>query len=289
VPDGFQWDETLYRGSAAYYAVGRVAYPAALADALASELNLDGTGRLLDCGCGPGPLTLLLAPLFAEAVGVDADAGMIEQATMAGQRAGASNVSWRQLRAEELPAGLGDFRVVTFAQSFHWVDQPVVARAVRQMLTPDGACVFVYATTHEGVPGGAELPLPQPPRAQIAELIKSYLGPVRRAGQSLLFPGGLSEDDSAVMLAAGFSGPQRLEVAGEVHERTEDQVVASVFSLSSAAPHLFGERLASFESDLRALLRAVSPDGRFAERMREIGVEVWRPATGVSAKQGASR
>lgn len=276
MPQGFEWDETLYRGSAPYYAVGRVPYPAELADALATELNLDGTGRLLDCGCGPGSLTLLLAPLFSDVVGIDADADMIEQAKAAGSRAGTSNVSWRQLRAEELPDALGEFRVVTFAQSFHWVDQSVVARAVRQMLTPDGACVFVYATTDQGVPGGAELPLPQPPRAKIAELIASYLGPVRRAGQSLL-PGGLSEDDSAVMLAARFSGPRRLEVPADVHERTEDQVVASVFSLSSAAPHLFGDRLASFESDLRALLRAESPDGRFAEQMREVGVEVWRP------------
>ncbi len=279
-PKGFRWDETLYLGSARYYADGRVAYPGGLADALAAELGLDGTGRLLDCGCGPGSLTLLLAPLFAEAVGIDADADMIEQARLAGKRAGAANVSWRQLRAEELPAGLGQFRVVTFAQSFHWVDQLVVAPAVREMLSPDGACVFVFATTHEGVTGGAELSLPRPPRSQIAELIAAYLGPVRRAGQSLR-PGDPADPAQGVvnvMSAAGFAGPVRLEVGGgEVHERTEDQVVASVFSLSFAAPHLFGDRLAAFEADLRGLLRAVSADGRFAEQMREIGVEIWRP------------
>jgi SAM-dependent methyltransferase len=276
VPDVFEWDETLYRGSAPYYAEGRVPYPAQLADTLAAALSLDGTRRLLDCGCGPGSLTLLLAPLFADVVGIDADAEMIDQARAAARHAGAANVSWRRLRAEELPAGLGEFGVVTFAQSFHWVDQPVVARTVRRMLAPDGACVFVYATTHEGVADGGGLPWPQPPRAQIAELIAAYLGPVRRAGQSLL-TGGLSDDDTLVMQAAGFAGPQRLEVPGEVHERTEDQVVASVFSLSSAAPHLFGDGLASFESELRSLLRTVSPDGRFAERMREIAADVWRP------------
>jgi SAM-dependent methyltransferase len=280
VPDGFEWDETLYRGSAAYYAVGRVPYPAALADALAAELGLDGTGRLLDCGCGPGSLTLLLAPLFGEAVGTDADADMVEQARLAGQRAAATNVSWRRLRAEELPAGLGEFRTVTFAQSFHWVDQPLVARVVRQMLTPAGACVLVHATTHEGVSGGADLPWPRPPRAQIAELIRSYLGATRRAGQSRIASGPPGENETnAAMHAAGFGDAKRLELAGGVvHERTEDQVVASVFSLSFAAPHLFGDRLASFEAELRALLRAASPDGRFAEQMREIAVDVWRPA-----------
>lgn len=276
MPDVFEWDETLYRGSAEYYAEGRVPYPPELADAIAAELSLDGTGRLLDIGCGPGSLTLLLAPLFAGAVGIDADAGMIEQARLAAERAGRSNVSCRQLRAEQLPDGLGEFRVVTFAQSFHWVDQPVVTRAVRRMLSPEGACVFVFANTHEGVSGGGELPWPQPPRAQLDELIAAYLGPVRRAGQSLR-PFDLPDDTSSVMPAAGFTGPARFKVDGGVHERTDDQVVASVFSLSFAAPHLFGGRLASFEAELRALLHAASPDGQFAERMGVVTVEVWRP------------
>lgn len=64
---GWTWDPSLYAGSAAYYARGRVPYPPELATLLAAELGLDGSGRLLDVGCGPGSLTLLLAPLFAAA------------------------------------------------------------------------------------------------------------------------------------------------------------------------------------------------------------------------------
>jgi predicted TPR repeat methyltransferase len=54
-----------HAGSAGHYAVGRVDYPIALADALARELGLDGSGRLLDIGCGPGKFTLQLAPLLS--------------------------------------------------------------------------------------------------------------------------------------------------------------------------------------------------------------------------------
>ena len=39
-------------------------------DALTTALDLDGSGRLLDLGCGPGTVTLPLARLFDEAVGV---------------------------------------------------------------------------------------------------------------------------------------------------------------------------------------------------------------------------
>jgi SAM-dependent methyltransferase len=277
---GFVWDDSLYRGSAAYYAAGRVPYPAELASAICAELSPAGRGRLLDCGCGPGSLTLLLAPLFAEAIGIDADAAMIEQAIEAGRRARAGNISWRQLRSEELPAGLGRFDLVTFAQSFHWVDQPVVAGLLRQLLEPGGSCVLVYANTHEGAPGSDDLEYPRPPRPRIAELVAAYLGPVRRAGGGTL-PAGLPSGGGAALRAAGFTTAAQRDVgAGTVRVRTEDDVVASVFSLSSAAPHLFGAQLGRFEADLRRLLRDASPSGVFAERMQGATIEVWRPAGG---------
>ena len=76
----WEWDATLFAGSAQHYSTGRMAYPAGLAEALRDELGLDGRGRLLDVGCGPGSLTLLLAPLFEEAIGVDADGDMVAYA-----------------------------------------------------------------------------------------------------------------------------------------------------------------------------------------------------------------
>lgn len=70
--DSWEWDDSLYAGSAPHYGIGRMPYPSGLADAVRDELGLDGTGRLLDVGCGPGSLTLLFSPLFESAVGVDA-------------------------------------------------------------------------------------------------------------------------------------------------------------------------------------------------------------------------
>jgi ubiquinone/menaquinone biosynthesis C-methylase UbiE len=266
VPDSRKWDARLYEGSASYYTRGRIPYPPELADALREELALDGTGRLLDVGCGPGSLALLLAPLFAEVVGVDPDPGMIAEASREATEQGVANARWVKLPAEALPHELGSFRVATFAQSFHWMNREKIAAAVRGMLQPGGNWVHVNATTHRGVGDAVGLPDPQPPRDEIEELICSYIGSTRRPKPS---------GEETVMAEAGFSGPKRLTVPAHVHERSEDDIVASVFSLSWAAPHLFGDRLGEFEAALRDLLRRASPEGKFAEQAREIELVIW--------------
>jgi SAM-dependent methyltransferase len=272
---GWAWDPSLYSGSARFYPLGRVDYPDQLVDELVVALGLNGTGRLLDVGCGPGSLTLLLAPHVAEAIGIDADGEMLTEAANQADRAGVRNVIWRHLRAEQLPSDIPPILVATFAQSFHWLDRHRVAAAVRGLLVPGGAVVHMHATTHEGIDTDARLPHPRPPRAEIVRLVQSYLGTERRAGQGVL-ASGTPEGEDAIYRAAGFSGPQRLEVPGRVVERSVEEVVASVYSLSSSAPHLFGDRLERFDADLRQLLDRISRDGGFSEQMREIAADIWR-------------
>ena len=42
MPEGWQWDPTLFRGSAAYYDRGRLPYAPGFAEVLAASLGLDG-------------------------------------------------------------------------------------------------------------------------------------------------------------------------------------------------------------------------------------------------------
>ena len=99
----WSWDESLFAGAAGYYEQGRLPYAPGLADTFARSLALDGTGRLLDAGCGPGTVALRLAPLFEAVVGLDPDAGMLARASRAAADRGIGNATWVRQRAEELP------------------------------------------------------------------------------------------------------------------------------------------------------------------------------------------
>lgn len=266
MPDGWSWDPSLFRGSAAYYDQGRLAYAPGYTDRLAQVLELDGAGRLLDVGCGPGTVTLPCAEHFSEAVGVDPDPDMLAQAERRACSLGVRNVRWVEVRAEDLPGDLGGFQVILFAQSFHWTERAQVAATVRDMLEPGGWLVLMSdLKTPRTEP--AVLPYPTPPYESIAELTQQYLGTVRRVGQGLLIHGTPS-GESEILNAAGFEQLRRLVVpSGAVVVRTAEDIVAWVFSRSDMAPHLFGDRREEFERGLRALLARAAPTGVFAEQL----------------------
>lgn len=275
----WEWDKTLFGGSARYYRAGRFPYPPELARAFQEELGLDGSGRLLDVGCGTGEIALFLAPLYVEVVGLDADEEMIAEAREEARRQGRRDTRWVNARAEQLPLDLGVFRTATFAQSFHWMDREHVAATVFEMLEPNGAWVHVDIRTLPVAATDEQLSHPEPPRREIEELVARYLGPVKRAGQGTL-PGGTLSGENEIMVAAGFAGPRRRDLDGKrVYERSVDEIVASIFSVSSSAPHLFRPRLGEFESELREVLRRASPDARFCEVAPPGRLIIWtRPA-----------
>jgi SAM-dependent methyltransferase len=278
VPEGWNWDSTLFKGSAAYYSRGRMPYAPGFAEVLAEALALDGRGVLLDVGCGPGTVILQLASYFEEAVGMDPDEDMLAEARRRAGELGVGNVRWIQAMAEDLPLGLGPIRVAMFAQSFHWTDRDKVASAVFDMLIPGGK--FVHMSDRKGpLVNPLQLPHPAPPVADIEELAAQYLGNERRAGQGVLRKGTPNQED-VVLARAGFTNKERLIVPGNVViDRSPDDIVAWTFSVSKTAPHLFGSRVEDFERDLRTLLHRTSPEDVFSEQVRDTEIWIWtKPA-----------
>jgi SAM-dependent methyltransferase len=256
------YDPTIYRGTAAYYARGRPPYARTLAATLASEVGLDGAGRLLDVGCGPGVLTVELAGLFEQAIGLDPDAEMLAEGARRAAEAGIANIEWIHARGEDIPAlDLGSFRLVTFGQSFHWMDREQVAEAVYQILEPGGALALLDHTV-EGRPQPAGPGYPLIPHEAIRALIERYLGPRRRAGQG--FASWSEERHEHFIARTRLGALRRVYAPGRPDiVRSVDEVLANYFSMSYAAPHLFGDQRAEFEAAVRAELTRHSPGGLF--------------------------
>ncbi len=254
------FDESLFAGAAPYYAKFRTPYPQALIDDIVSHYGLDGTGRLLDLGCGPGTLTLPLAPHFGSVVAADLQPEMIAEA----RKSSISNIEWHVMRAEDVPAEFGRFDVVSFGSSFHWMDRDLVLARVRDdLLLPDAGVAMAGG-------GGAWFEGALDWQQLITRLLKKYLGEERRAGSgnSRWISG---ERFQQTLRRNGW----RVEVERRYDvqlEWTADTIVGHLWSSSfSARPH-FGDRVDEFETELRAELG----DGVFREAA-DFGLVCGRP------------
>jgi SAM-dependent methyltransferase len=256
------YDPTMYLGAAAHYRAGRPAYSPGLEGALARETGLDGTGRLLDAGCGPGVLAIRLAHLVGEVVALDPDAGMLGEGRRAAREQGVTNIRWVRGLAEDLPAvAPGPYRLVTFGQSFWWTDEYRVAEAAYDLLEPGGTLALI-SHTGDGRPRPPDPGVPAIPHEEIRALVRKYLGPARRAG-----PGTVPERTHRfedVLARTRFGVPRQFFVPGLPDLlRDSESVLSGYLSLSSSAPHRFGDRLGDFTGEVRALLGSRSAAGVF--------------------------
>lgn len=258
-----EYDPTQYLGAAPYYLRGRPGYSAELASVLADELGLDGTGQLLDVGCGPGIVGVQLAPLFDQVTLLDPDPGMLAEARSHAAAAGLDSVDFVCATAEQLAElGLRPVRVVTFGQSFHRTNRPVVAEKVYRLLEPGGSLVLIsHDPTRPAPPAPAGTsPIPH---ERIRKLIATFLNSELRSGNRLVADYSVERFEQTLQRTSfGTSrtvfAPGRPDII-----RDADGVLAGCLSMSYAAPHLFGPRLAEFIAALRELLECHSPTGRF--------------------------
>jgi ubiquinone/menaquinone biosynthesis C-methylase UbiE len=121
---------------------------------IVSLLDLDGSHRILDLGCGTGVLTRMIANRLdtaagGAAVGIDAAAGMI---AVARKKRAAVNCIFQTMAAENLSFEDGTFDAVVSSLFFHHVPLDLKAKALSEawrVLRPGGQ--LVIADMH--VPG----------------------------------------------------------------------------------------------------------------------------------------
>jgi ubiquinone/menaquinone biosynthesis C-methylase UbiE len=120
---------------------------------LIREMARIGPGsRVLDVACGPGLVTLALAPFVAHVTGIDLTPAMLDKARELQAERGLSNLSWKLGRANALPFPDGSFDAVVTRFSFHHLTEPPTALAeMVRTCRPGGRVVVadVYAVTPE--------------------------------------------------------------------------------------------------------------------------------------------
>ncbi|MGH9046742.1 MAG: SAM-dependent methyltransferase, partial [Acidimicrobiales bacterium] len=145
--------------------------------------------------------------------------------------------------------------------SFHWTDEARVAEALYDMLQPGGALALIVHTV-EGRPRPPSPGPPPIPHEAITALVEKYLGSTRRAGQGFAPVRAHRLED--IFVRTRFAAPRRIFVPGNPDLlRDSESVLSGYFSMSSSAPHLFGNHVHKFADEVRELLAARSPAGVF--------------------------
>jgi SAM-dependent methyltransferase len=227
----------MFRGTAPYYARYRPGYPDELLEQLCAAAGLDGTGRLLDLGCGPGTIAIPLAACVEEVLAVDREPEMLDEL----RRSAPPNVVAFEASAEDVDPTWGTFRLTTIGRALHWFDGE---RVLRQLVgvTPAVALLGDSLDQSEAL-------------SSVLEIARELLG----ERPPMLAPGIRYEQ---ALADSPFSDVEELWAMVE-RTWTVDQLIGFAYSTSFASPHRVGDRRGEFESTLRARLRP-----HYRERLR---------------------
>jgi len=121
--------------SSADYATYRPSYPLDLVTKLADLCTAHE--RVLDCGCGTGQLSVLLADRFIEVIATDASAAQIAKAKQK------DNVTYKTALAEQSGLAAASVDLITVAQAAHWLDLDKFYKEVARVARPNAVLALI--------------------------------------------------------------------------------------------------------------------------------------------------
>jgi SAM-dependent methyltransferase len=255
----------LFAGTADHYRRFRPPYPQEVFDWIVTRHGLDGTGRLLDCGCGTGNVFAGLAKCFSHTVAMDPDAEMLAMARRTATDERIEAITFVLGRAEEIADTIGPLRIAAFGASFHWTDRVAVARHLHKLVEPNGALVILSPSS---LWTGRAFEW----KEVVVDTIKRWLGSERRAGLGTylarpLHQECLKQTPFCALTEVSFIQP---------YVWTYDSIIGYLYSTSFASRAVLGDNAENFEEDLRGRLSVLSPDGQFADEIEHSVISAHR-------------
>jgi SAM-dependent methyltransferase len=252
--------ERPFHSAVEFYVRYRSRYPGALLDAVAGAVGLDGRGRLLDLGCGPGFLAIALVPRFSEVVAMDPEPAMLAAAEDAARAAGV-RLTTRLGGSEDLGPDLGAFRLAVMGRAFHWMDRDRTLVALDGLVTAGGA-VALFGVDHPDVPENAW--------GAAWEAVRDRYTPAERRRR------WSAERHEVVLGRSAFRAVRRLSHVWR--QRTSiDALVGRALSMSSTTPEVLGETRPAFEAELGAALGPFAVGGLVEEVLEADALVATRP------------
>ena len=236
-----------FASTAELYEEFRPPYPDEFFHAVAQKLNLSKQHRLLDIGTGPGLLAIGFAPYAGRVTAIDPEPAMLAAARRAMARAG-QTVHLIEGRAEDLPANVGPFDVVTVGRALHWIDRTALGPLFARLVAPDGVLVICgCSSARDGRNAWLET-YNSARRAWSPEALWSESGKGERRPRDLI----------ALLEGTGLTAEEVVRVETG-HEVSASYLARRVLTFSSSSPAALGGRVDAMLADVEAQL---APFGR---------------------------
>jgi len=231
-----------FETTAQTYAAHREPYPPAFFSAVAKALNLTGREALIDLGTGPGLLALGFAPYVGRIVGIDPEPAMIAEARRA---AATAKVKFPVIDgcAEDVPADLGPFDLVTIGRALHWMDRDATLATFDRILAPGGRILICGSSP-----------------------FADEKNPWRPAYESVLVAWGETREGRHHRLHENwFEGSRFAEIAKitTTHRQAigPQDLVERALTRSTSSPAVLGSRIQAFRADMLTALMPFFPGG----------------------------
>jgi SAM-dependent methyltransferase len=241
--------------TAEFYEQYRPPYPAEFFRAVAQKLKLDKRHALIDLGTGPGVLALGFAPYVGRVTGVDPETAMLAAARAAAKRA-AIDMTFIEDRAEDVPADIGSFDVVTIGRALHWMDHKALGPVLARLVAPGGAIAICASfSARDG----------SNPWLEDYDTARRYW-----SDEDLL--SGSRRGEHAHRNPADVLGPLGFGIVDTIRAEATHQVSAAdlarrVLTFSSSSPAALGNKAEAMLADVEARLLPFSRDGVLMETL----------------------